>query len=603
MDMSLPEPSSNPSPGRIGNLSNPSPGPAGHQLGEPRASKRSWQPSGQALRNLAHVIEVLEEEEWELAALAALEDQNCPNTYQQAVARPDAPHWIKAMKTHLAKHDHKGTFEIAEGLPYGKRALNCRWVFTIKYKKDNSVDQYKARLVVKGFQQKPGVDFKETFATVAHLKSLRVLLAICAAKNLKPSQLDVGSAFLNAPLEEEVYMRFPPGFPGKSGQVIRLRRAIFGLRQGPRQWFKTFQPVLLRLGFKPTVSDSCVFVHSSGDTYLLIHVDDAITATNDEVLRAKVLQVLRSEFETISSTEEAEQFVGMDIDVRPDGIHVSQKAYLERVIARFNMEGSSPVPTPASEPLSKEMCPKTEAEREEMKNIPYLQLVGALLWASRGTRLDIAQAVISMARFSKDPGHLHWSAGKRILRYLNATMDFGLFFKRGTGKEVSVEGYGDANWGPKFELRYSRSGGVILINGVPVIWFSKTQKTIATSTCEAEFMAQVEVIKELVWLKNLLTELGVKIKLPIPMYCDNRSAKALLKNPVNHEASKHIDIKSKFIAYHVSDGWIDPRDVGTDNNLADIFTKVVAPPTHRRLIPKMMTRHQHVIQGGRRNEE
>jgi hypothetical protein len=601
IDVSLPDsPHDQPS---IGNLSNPSPGPVGHQLGEPRASRRSWQPSGQALRNLAYVIEVLEEEEWELAALAALEDQNCPNTYQQAVARPDAPHWIKAMKTHLGKHDHKGTFEIAEGLPYGKRALSCRWVFTIKYNKDNSVAQYKARLVVKGFQQKPGVDFKETFATVAHLKSLRVLLAICAAKNLKPSQLDVGSAFLNAPLEEEVYMLFPPGFPGKAGQVIRLRRAIFGLRQGPRQWFKTFQPVLLRLGFKPTVLDSCVFVHSSGETYLLIHVDDAITATNDEALRAKVLQVLRSEFESISSTDEAKQFVGMDIDVRPNGIHVSQKAYLERMIARFNMEGSSPVPTPANEPLSKEMSPKNETERAEMQNIPYLQLVGALLWASRGTRLDIAQAVISMARFSKDPGHLHWSAGKRILRYLNATMDFGLFFKRGTGDEVSVEGYGDANWGPKFELRYSRSGGVILINGVPVIWFSKTQKTIATSTCEAEFMAQVEVIKELLWLKNLLTELGVKIKLPIPMYCDNRAAKALLKNPVNHEASKHIDIKSKFIAYHVSDGWMDPRDVGTDNNLADIFTKVVSPPTHRRLVPKMMTRHQHVIQGGRRNEE
>jgi hypothetical protein len=293
----------------------------------------------------------------------------------------------------------------------------------------------------------------------------------------------------------------------------------------------------------------------------------------------------------------------MDIDVRPDGVHVSQKAYLERMIARFNMEGSSPVPTPANELLSNEMCPKYEAERAEMKDIPYLQLVVALLWASRGVRLDIAQAVISMARFSKDPGNPHWSAGKRILRYLNATMDLGLFYKRGNGDEMEVEGYGDSSWGPKFEARHSRSGGVILINGVPVIWFSKTQKTVATSTCEAEFMAQVEVIKELIWLKNLLTELGVKVKLPIPMYVDNKAAKALLKNPVNHEASKHIDIKSKFIAYHVLDGWMDPRDVGTDNNLADVLTKVVSQPTHRRLIPRMMTKHGRVIQGGRRNEE
>jgi hypothetical protein len=273
------------------------------------------------------------------------------------------------------------------------------------------------------------------------------------------------------------------------------------------------------------------------------------------------------------------------------------------MIARFNMEGSKTLPTPANEPLSKEMCPKNVAEGEEMKDIPYMQLVGALLWASRGVRLDIAQAVISMARFSKDPGHLHWSAEKRILRYLNATMDLGLFYKRGNGDDTTVEGYGDASWGPKFELRHSRSGGVILINGVPVIWFSKTQKTVATSTCEAEFMAQVEVIKELLWLKNLLTEMGVKIKLPIPMFCDNKAVKALIKNPVNHEASKHIDIKSKFIAYHVSDGWIEPRDVGTDNNVADVFTKVVSIPTHNRLIPRMMTTHGHVIQGDRRNEE
>jgi hypothetical protein len=181
-------------------------------------------------------------------------------------------------------------------------------------------------------------------------------------------------------------------------------------------------------------------------------------------------------------------------------------------------------------------------------------------------------------------------------------MDLGIFYKRGGGL-LKVEGYGDSNWGAKYELRFSRSGGVILINGVPVIWFSKTQRTVATSTCEAEFMAQVEVIKELVWLKNFLTEMGIGIQLPIPMYVDNRAAKALLKNPVNHEASKHIDIKSKFIAYHVSDGWIDPQDVDTNDNLADVLTKVVTTATHDRLIPWMLIRHGCVIQGERRNDE
>jgi hypothetical protein len=361
------------------------------QVPETRISSRPWQPSGQALRNLAMVIDVLEEEQWEQACTGSTTDSNCPDTFQQAMAGPDAPKWIVAMRVHMETHRHKGTMEVTESLPSGKKALDCRWVFAIKYNKDNSVSQYKARLVAKGFQQKHGIDFKETFATVAHLKSLRVLLAICAAKGLKPSQLDVGSAFLNADLEEEVYMRFPPGYPGKPGQVIRLRKALFGLKQASRRWAKQFLGVLQTLDFKPTLSDPCVFVHSSQESYLLIHVDDCITATADEELRAKILTVLRKAFETIKDTDQADQFVGLDIDVQPDGsIHVCQQAYLERLITRFNMEDSSPVPTPARVPLSSAMCPKTHAEREAMKRVPYLALVGGLLWTCRMVRLDVA---------------------------------------------------------------------------------------------------------------------------------------------------------------------------------------------------------------------
>ena len=220
-----------------------------------------------------------------------------------------------------------------------------------------------------------------------------------------------------------------------------------------------------------------------------------------------------------------------------------------------------------------------------MAAVPYMSAVGSLLYAALGTRPDIAYAVNAVAQYSKCPGPAHWTAVKRIFRYLVGTTALCLFFP--FGASLDIVAFSDSDWGTDTDTRRSRTGYVVFVAGGVVIWQSRIQKTVALSSCEAELYALAEAAKELLWLTGLLSELKLIFGTPV-LYVDNQGAIALAKNPVAHQRSKHIHIRWFFVRDIINSGKLTNEYVSSAENKADILTKATPTEVHRRHTCKLL---------------
>ncbi|KAE9617992.1 putative RNA-directed DNA polymerase [Lupinus albus] len=361
---------------------------------------------------------------------------------------------------------HKnGTWVLTE-LPKGKRSLRCKWV----YKKKDGIPgvedpRCKARLVVKGFNQKEGIDFNEIFSPVVRHTSIRVLLAFVALFDLELEQLDVKTAFLHGELEEEIYMEQPEGFivPDKEHLVCRLKKSLYGLKQAPRQWYKRFDSFMIGQGYYRSQFDDCIYFQKFPDgsfIYLLLYVDDMLIASRNKSLIRKLKTQLNNEFE-MKELGAAKKILGMEIhrDRQAGKLFLSQQKYIERVLERFNMNVCKPVSTPlaAHFKLSSDLCPHTEEEVERMSHVPYASAVGSLMYAMVCTRPDLAYAASMVSRYMHNPGKDHWSAVKWIFRYLKGTSDIGLVFDRSKATPNDVVGYVDSDYAGDNDRRRSLS--------------------------------------------------------------------------------------------------------------------------------------------------
>jgi len=243
-----------------------------------------------------------------------------PSTYKEASGVPE---WQSAMSEELAALDRTGTWEIVP-LPPHAVPITCKWVFKIKTKSDGSLERYKARLVARGFQQTQGRDYDETFAPVAHMTTVRTMIAVAASCSWTISQMDVKNAFLHGDLHEEVYMQPPPGVDAPPGYVCRLRRALYGLKQAPRAWFERFVSVIMAAGFSPSSHDPALFVHISprGRTLLLLYVDDMLI-TGDIVEHVSLIKKHISQQFQMTDLGPLSYFLGIEVLHSEKGYYLS----------------------------------------------------------------------------------------------------------------------------------------------------------------------------------------------------------------------------------------------------------------------------------------
>lgn len=510
-------------------------------------------------------------------------DAKDPRTIREAEASLYWTEWLGGIYEELGSLAAKNVYEEIAELPPGRKAVESKWVLHIKRDRDGLITRFKARLVAKGFTQIPGQDFNYTFAPVARWESIRLLLALAAELDMTLRQVDVKTAFLNGPLDEEIYMRKPsilgPGF-------WRLLRGLYGLKQAGRQWYLELHARLEALLFKRTESDWSMYrrVTETGTSLLTTSVDDMLIASTNNVESNAVVASLASQFEI---TDNGEPTLHLGCAIERDRanriIRIHQTSYCESILRDFGFDKANPVATPM-EPgqrfLPRPPGPYTLAETERVAEFPYGTILGKCMYLATCTRLDIAYTVRELARFVSNYGPMHITAVKHLLRYLRGTTSYGLQLGGSppSGPQF-IRALTDSDWGMDDATRKSVSGFIVMFGDSPVAWSSKQQGVVALSSCEAEYLATTHAAREVLWFRNLLAELEIPQIQPTTIFCDNQGTVACSHDPLAHSKMKHIAIREHFIRDCVMKRLIDVIHISNKDNTADLLTK----PLHRIL--------------------
>ncbi|SGZ15847.1 BQ5605_C029g10706 [Microbotryum silenes-dioicae] len=415
-----------------------------------------------------------------------------PTTWKAAMAHHKSHKWVQgAINEFESLRDDYSVFMIMkrDELPTGAKVLGSKFVFRTKRDKDGRPTLYKARLVARGFTQRPGIDFKEMFTPTTKFVSIRTLVALEAARGYHIIQADIDKAYLHGELEEELYMRVPEGIRLPNNVCLKLHRSIYGLKQAGRVWNEMIHKTLVKLGYNCLRSEECVYRRTLGkdDYYIVVYVNNLLFG--------------------VKRLGNAEYILGIQLICQADGIALSQLQYLLDVLARFGMADANKSVLSMQPGLQLKPCDTPDPSLQTQ----YRSAIGSLMYAVVATRPDLAYPVSYLARFTNKAGSDHWAAVLKILRYIKGTLELGIVYK---AKRDSLVGY--------------------LADG-PIYWSSWIQSQVATSSTEAEYIGLTHASRECQFLRNLLAELGITICGPIELKGDNQGAIALTKNPVLHD--------------------------------------------------------------------
>jgi hypothetical protein len=488
-----------------------------------------------------------------------------------------------------------GTWELVP-LPPDRRPLKNKWVFRIKRDEAGNITRYKARLCACGYNQIAGLDYKEIFSPVVRTESFRLFLALVAGRDMESIQMDVVTAFLNGQVEEDIYMKQPPGYidPSCPDLVCRILKNIYGLKQAPRVWHKTIDPHLRSMGFKPLAADPCLYYQWSDGKLSLIslYVDDLAIASDSPAGIAAIRTQLMHKFK-MTDDGDLHYILGMKIirDRTNKAIFVSSPSKIEELLKDFYMAKCIPCSTPMDHvAISAADSPTVGSDDwHEMQKVPYRECVGRLTHLMRTTRPDLAFSVSVVNRYLHNPGARHWEAVKRILRYLKGTADLSLRiapgdfsstvtavdrFPKSSPEFFPLTGNTDADWGGHPDSSKSTSGYAFFLGPGLVSWSSKVQPHTATSSTHAEYIAAYHATSECMWARSFLGELGLlNLSLPTILYCDNEAAIKIANYHMVTPRSKHFNTKLHSVREKVQEGELSLSFCPGKANVADIFTK------------------------------
>ncbi|CAI5469032.1 unnamed protein product [Closterium sp. Yama58-4] len=506
-----------------------------------------------------------------------------PRTYAEAMAGPYSSQWQTAMDAEMASWKSTRTY-VDEVPPPGANIVSGMWIFRVK-RPPGSPPVFKARYVARGFSQREGVDFFQTFSPTPKMTTLRVLLHIAAHRDYELHSLDFSTAFLQGSLHEEIWLRRPPGFTGSfpPGTQWRLQRPVYGLRQAPREWHDTLRTTLAALGFAPSTADPSLFLRTDTSLppfYILVYVDDLVFATADTAGLAYVKSELQRRH-TCTDLGELTSYLGLRItrDRARRTITLTQSHMVQQVLQRFGFTYSSPQFTPLPTGHSLSALPSDESVEPSG---PYPELVGCLMYLMTCTRPDLAYPLSILARYVAPGRHRkeHMDAAKRVLRYLCSTSGMGLVL--GGRDRVVLTGHSDASWADDQATQRSSQGYTFSLGSGSVSWRSTRSSSVLGSSCEAEIYATAMAAQELRWLTYLLTDLGEPPCSPPVLYVDNKAAIALCEEHRLEHRTKHIALRY-FLARELQQrGQLCIRYVATEANTADVFTKALQPRDHQR---------------------
>jgi Reverse transcriptase (RNA-dependent DNA polymerase) len=541
-------------------------------------------------------VQRLESDEEDAAFIAAggTIEVTAPLTYERAIKDPTyGAAWKAAIEEEIRALVANNTW-CEEQAPKGANLVSTKWVFTTKTDVHGVVERFKARLVARGFSQIFGEDYDQTFAPTVRTDTLRIFLAMVAAGNLECRQYDVKNAFTESFLKERIYLSPPKGVHVTPGLQLRVLRSLYGLKQSARDWNTLCKSVLKQLGFRQSLADPCLFTHPEKGITLLVYVDDIAAAAKDTTALHWFYDNFRKRFNT-KDLGEISKLLGMRITRNRDKreLFVDQEQYLEKILNRIGLPLRSssickPRTTPVSGKYEKLEPAKDNEERADIGT--YQRDVGSIMYAMIYTRPDIAFHIGRLSQQLTKPTARHQSAIKEIGRYLRSTIKQKIRYgpskdKNGLTKRISrrvpdsdlLVLYSDADWANMKDCK-SISGHVAMLYNGPVAYGSKKQRSVSTSSCEAEYIGMSTCCKQGQWIGQILRDMGFpeyigKDANMVEMRADNQGAIALTKNPHLNERSKHIDISYHHIRDLEEQKRIKINYVPTTDMVADGFTK------------------------------
>lgn len=470
-------------------------------------------------------------------------------------------------------------YTVVDHVPKNANIITPKWVFKYKLDANGNIVKRKARLVARGFTQIYGIDFTVTFSPTLRQDSLRLVTAIAAQNRYNIYQIDVKAAYLNAELEENIYIKAPQGDENYGKRYWKLNKALYGLKQAGRMWNNTLNKVLTEMGLTRCKSEPCLYIKRNKNdkiiSLLAVYVDDIIiTGVENEILKIK--NELKSKFK-ITDVGNVDFIIGIKFEKLKDGYLLHQKRYLDEILSKFNIDKYRP---------SSNMLPiiNEELRKKSFDQTKYKKAIGSLLYLAISTRPDILFAVSKASRRSRDPNYEDWLNVIKIFRYLKGNPNYGIKFTNDENFKVYV----DADFGGDTATRKSTTGFVVTMGNGPTSWYSKLQQCVAVSTAESEYYALNECARQCMWYKNLFDELS-KEKRCITINTDNKVAIYNCENETINPKSKHIDIK-----YHQIRDWIKEKKikvnyVKSEFNLADGFTKYLSGPLMSKLRNNLLT--------------
>jgi hypothetical protein len=500
-----------------------------------------------------------------------------PQTYQQAIRDPRyGNQWKAAVLEEIISLMENGTWEEVIP-PKNTNMVDSKWVFTIKTKPDGTVERFKARLVARGFTQVHGIDYNETFAPTVRMDTLRLFLATVAAEDLECFHYDIKNAFTESHLKEQILLKPPKGVYVKRGHVLKVLRSLYGLKQAARDWNLLIKRELLKWGFVQSLADPCMFVHEEEKIRILVYVDDVLVAAKEQSQTGWFWTKLSGRFNA-KNLGEVHKVLGVRVtrDRKHRTIFLDQEQYLRAVLDKFGMSSKKykDKKIPSADYTS--FRPATDNDTR-IDTTEYQQAIGSLMFAMVLTRPDIAFTLGKLSQYMSDPAKHHGHALKNLLRYLRSTVTMKLRYGPG-GAHSQFVIYSDADWASDVVDRKSVSGSTAMFYGGPISWSSKKQRSVATSSCESEYIALSTCCKQGQWIAQVFRDLGFpkyigKDTNKVQMLGDNQGAIALTKNPHLHERSKHIDVCYHYVRDLAERGKLDVAYVPTADMVADGMTK------------------------------
>ena len=510
-----------------------------------------------------------------------------PRDWADSQCRPlaEAAEWKVAFEDEIKSLREMGVYVLIprSEVPTGAKVRRCKAVLKNKLDEKGNLARRKVRYVFKGFEQQYGKDYTSTTSPTARMESWRILLHIAAVLDWDAQQIDVKTAFLYGllPDDEVQYMEQPNGFeePGKETWVWKLQKGLYGMKQAGRIWNRTMNDAMISWGFTRLACESCIYYRrkESGIVIAAVHVDDFLSVAKPPQENT----VFKAQMKTLWNISDLGNVrfcvgIAIDRDRAAKTISLSQTALIDRIIAQFGQQDAYPAKTPMDPGLKLRRPNQSELtthDKTELVKFPYRSLVGCLLYLSVASRPDITYAVQQLSQFLDSYSFAHWNAAIRIVRYLKGTRELKLVL--GGTNPISLVGFTDSDWANCLDTRRSVGGYSFTLGSGVVSWTTRKQKTVASSSCEAEYTAAFECGKEAIWLRTLLSGIGFAPGTSTPILCDNNAAINLSEDPSLHQRVKHVDIKFHFLRERVHSGDLKLSYINTHDNLADIFTKAL----------------------------